>query len=70
MCEMRSEVVAKSLLMVCLRFSKVVPLLSGHTVLMKKLVSASVDLIHLISSVRNCFKKFKRLIIFDTCMFL
>lgn len=38
--------------------------------LVKKLESASVDLIHLISSARNCFKKFKRLIIFDTCMFL
>lgn len=52
--------------------SNVVPLLclSGHSVLMKKLVSASVDPIHLISSVRNCFKKFKRLIIFDTCIFL
>lgn len=36
----------------------------------EKLESAGADLIHLISSARNCFKKFKRLIIFDTCMFL
>lgn len=52
--------------------SNVAPLLcpSGHTALMTKLASASVGPIHLISSVRNCFKKFKRLIIFDTCIFL
>lgn len=38
--------------------------------LLKKLESAHVDLIHLISSAQNCLKKSKRLVLCDTWMFL